>query len=394
LQGVAALVFDRVVSGRSLPDVTVPNVSGPDVRALDVSVPATPVPDNPTPVDAGSVQRRRSSMTSDWPSSVTKGLEALIFEEHARAQLRHSFASQVCDALAQHKIPSLVLKGTALAKLVYAEPWHRPSADVDLLIEREALADARSVLRSMRLVPDVYSQQSTTAMQETWRGPDESAFSIELDLHWEISNVRAFSRAMQPRALLANAQWLPGRDGRAGFWTLSNEDLLLHACLHRIAHHHSPIHHHEQEHVGDRLIWLEDIRRLGKVLTQPQWERLGDNARPAFIKPLIHDALRAVEQTLGMRWPNDVTAQFQVDSPDRIANLLLIPTAWSQPLADVLCIEGWRAKMAFVLAQGLPPAQYMREHYAPGDSRPLPMLHAARLLRGLGERFRRHSTRR
>src|SRR5688572_23898151 len=57
--------------------------------------------------------------------------------QHAHAAaVRMRIVADVADAMAQAGVPFLVLKGAALAHLVYDDPRLRPMRDVDLLVRK------------------------------------------------------------------------------------------------------------------------------------------------------------------------------------------------------------------------------------------------------------------
>ena len=78
--------------------------------------------------------------------SLRSALEERVMLEVARAQSRAHHAANVLGALARVGIQALLLKGTALACYAYEKPWHRPSADIDLLVAPSDAMKAREVL--------------------------------------------------------------------------------------------------------------------------------------------------------------------------------------------------------------------------------------------------------
>src|SRR5207237_3338118 len=83
-----------------------------------------------------------------------------------------------------------------------------------------------------------------------------------------ITNTAVFASTLRYDELLSRAVPLP-RIG-AGALGLSTVDALLHACIHRVAHHHD----------SDRLIWLCDVHLLRRSLTSDElrtfWELAAD----------------------------------------------------------------------------------------------------------------------
>ena len=75
---------------------------------------------------------------------VAPSVSVRLYAQHAHhvraAALRRRVVGETVEALTEANIPLLVLKGAALAQLVYDDAARRPMRDVDLLVRR---ADAR-----------------------------------------------------------------------------------------------------------------------------------------------------------------------------------------------------------------------------------------------------------
>src|SRR6478609_2208253 len=76
----------------------------------------------------------------DVPAAFRDRLRARRTQHAHAAAVRTRVTADVAGAMAQAGIPFLVLKGVALAHLVYGDPRLRPMRDVDLLIRK---SDAR-----------------------------------------------------------------------------------------------------------------------------------------------------------------------------------------------------------------------------------------------------------
>lgn len=328
-----------------------------------------------------------------WPAEVITGIEQLVFEEVAHATLRDEALRCACTALSAHGIAHAVLKGGALAHLLYAEPWHRPSADVDILVAAHQLRHARATLAHAGWCRVTDGPDSLTAYQETWNtqgGADARAGSWPaLDLHWQISNVLPFQKALPTTELLADT--LTVGASPTAVRTLSLPALFAHTCVHRIAHRHSPMMVSGQAYTGERLIWLEDIRRLARRLTENDWDRVVHMTARAELEAVVADALDAVRHHFHEALVPGVLQRFASSRAPLVTRLLMSRHPMAQHLAEFVSLSGARERVAYLVAHGLPSARYMRESYAPGDPRPLPLLHARRLWSGLMHRLSRGS---
>ena len=129
-------------------------------------------------LDAAAQQRLRKACAgvSDWSgftaSAEIHGLAPLLYE-HARAHelplptpvrrelqalvLRHEHANRVrlgvlreiLQTLASREIPAIVLKGGALAYVLYPRPGLRPMRDLDILIGHDRAEDGQQALREL-----------------------------------------------------------------------------------------------------------------------------------------------------------------------------------------------------------------------------------------------------
>lgn len=92
----------------------------------------------------------------DLPASVRRDLFAMGCLHRDANRARFRFLGEVIDAFNAAAIPVIVLKGAALAHLVYPSIELRPLSDIDLLVERSSVSRALAVLAHLRCaVPPV-----------------------------------------------------------------------------------------------------------------------------------------------------------------------------------------------------------------------------------------------
>jgi hypothetical protein len=82
------------------------------------------------------------------PGSARARLDDIRREAAERAAAAQQTLRELAAALDERRIPFLLVKGSILAELVYGDPLIRPFYDVDVIVRREALADAEALLRS------------------------------------------------------------------------------------------------------------------------------------------------------------------------------------------------------------------------------------------------------
>jgi hypothetical protein len=177
----------------------------------------------------------------ECPSTLSDTLRNRALLEAVTAQVRRDETQRILEALKAASVSALVIKGAALAHLVYPLPSLRPACDVDVLLAREDWPRAETALWGVAYRPAKRYFHQVTLAQE-----DASPLAPYLDVHWEVSEQPVIGRAYTLSELFERSLPIPvlGEGAR----TVSVADALLMACAHFAQH--------RQWH---RLIWLYDI---------------------------------------------------------------------------------------------------------------------------------------
>jgi hypothetical protein len=166
------------------------------------------------------------------PADVRARLRARRTQHAHAAAVRVRMIADVVCAMAQAEVPFLVLKGAALAQLVYDDPRLRPMRDVDLLIRKADAGQALDVLMRCgfrpggTLVPAHHHH--LRGMARTMDGA-----TVTFELHHELLARTLF---VEPRGyddLTSRSQ--PFEWGAMTCRTLGREDLLWHVYAHAFA---------------------------------------------------------------------------------------------------------------------------------------------------------------
>ncbi len=161
----------------------------------------------------------------------------------ATIDLQHRFA--VAD------IPLLVLKGVALSQRLYASPVLRGAADIDLVVPRDTVERAWSLLRDAGYTMLIPSRPLTGDALRTflWAAKDSQhrhpTTGVVIELHWRLSDDLA-----DPTPPAAHRWQAISLGTNATIWTLGDDDLFVYLCTHGAAH------------LWARLKWLADIAVL------------------------------------------------------------------------------------------------------------------------------------
>jgi len=210
-------------------------------------------------------------------------------------------------------VPFILLKGAALAPLLYDSPDHRPMVDVDLLIRRESWPAARDTLKQSgyRLPTDKeqdYWLANYFNMSIGSPGPRPASF----DIHWSIGQgvrYRIDEEGLWRRSVTFV------REGRT-MRRFGNEDLVLSLILH-LAYHY----------FDARLLWLYDIHLLCRKLPI-DWESALRRAAEWGMASVFGLGLSYVEKV----FPGSVPARvLRVSPPGALHRALLRPLRSSRP---------------------------------------------------------------
>jgi hypothetical protein len=163
------------------------------------------------------------------PADLRARLRARQVQHAHAASVRARVVADVSSAMAQAGVPFLVLKGAALAHLVYGDPRLRPMRDVDLLVRK---ADARRALDvlvccgcrpgSAAVPPRHHHMQG---MAKTMEGA-----TVTIELHHELLARTPFVERRDYDDLIRRSQ--PFEWGGITCRTLGCEDMLWHAYAH------------------------------------------------------------------------------------------------------------------------------------------------------------------
>ncbi len=219
-------------------------------------------------LDAGRVEGIDTLLAARWQSSVDLGVAdrasctATLQRAHARELFLQAHERDALSALRAADIDVLVLKGAALARWLYPEPYLRTRSDIDLLLRSEAdVVRCRDALLALGyedldlpLLPPTY--------ERAYRKPIGKG-EHSVDVHWRLSNHPAFAHSFSFNDLWVERQ---SSTGLPGGWALGPVHALIHACLHRACN--------LTEVAGDRLIWLYDIALLVPRLSDSDWTLL------------------------------------------------------------------------------------------------------------------------
>lgn len=357
-----------------------------------------------TPVPPRLEQAVRAALRGEcghWPETLSRdeiqalvnhGIAPLVYaasrhpqlrEEAIRAAalepLRSSDASEVLAHLASRGIETLVLKGGALAYLIYEAPEMRPRSDIDLLVAASDMTAVRKAMQELGFREHLSSGDEEGLRQTTFFR-NVAGLEHSYDVHWAVTNTPVFALAGRWDELRKRSVPVPALGPHAR--GLDPVDALLLACIHRVAHHHD----------SDRLIWLVDIALLRDRMTGEQHAHFWQQAVEARVVAVCSRSVELADDWMSRPsrhraedWlqPEQLT---QSEPSRRFLDRDL--TRGRLLVADMRALS-WRSRMIRLRQLAFPPAAFMHESFPAHGRFALPWLYVYRGARGIMRLFRR-----
>ena len=293
---------------------------------------------------------------------------------------------RVLSSLAGSGVNPLLLKGAALAYSVYPSPGLRPRVDTDLLIRSTDRGICHRVLSELgyekvnAISGELVQYQSGYAMR------DRFGIGHVLDVHWRISNTQLFSLALGYDELSSRALSLTalGEHARG----LAPVHALLHACMHRAHHLHSPLTLGEAGSTGgDRLIWLYDIHLLVEAMSFRELVEFADLAEHKRIRAVCRDALLRASECFSTRVPGEVLLALTKKGAAEPSAAHLRTGRLHHLLTEVRSLPRWQDRLRLLKEHLFPPIDYMLKKYSVSSRAWLPMLYLKRGIYGAWKRI-------
>lgn len=259
-------------------------------------------------------------------------LRALYRYHWTRNQLLTRTASAILGDLQGAGVETLVLKGLALAHLVYRDVGARPMNDFDVLIHPQQREQAVKVL----------SQQGWTPSQvlpylSAMHGCEfQNAQGQRFDLHWYATAESRWSGADDDFW----ADSVPLSLGQIETRALSPTHMLLHILIHGV-----------KVTEADPSFWVSDACTLLHFCPQFDWRRFLDSARERRVVLSALLGLEYLRQTMGCEvpdWVSEELAATRVSLSDRLYHATKVRCAlgWlglARPYLDYLRTDrpGW-----------------------------------------------------
>ncbi len=201
-----------------------------------------------------AIVRLAAATQSPRAATARRRLTAIVHRQNAAVDAREEAVSILLTAMKSAGIRLVLLKGAALAHLIYKAPEDRPSLDIDVLVDRENIVAAARVAESIGYV---FADGYASAFTPTKHHLPEAAiwtqgFRIALEIH-----VDAMSPTRREHLTLEDLsgplQEVARTGGPSGL-ALGHFDMLRHLA-----------HHTFEPSQRVRLVHLFDLWRYGML---------------------------------------------------------------------------------------------------------------------------------
>jgi len=214
-------------------------------------------------------------------------------EEALSSMMIESESRGIIRLMAKAGIPSLMLKGSALAHWAYTQPHLRACSDVDLLVPSREDGEALSAQLTAKGYERVKTLGDLVAYELLCHRQVAGGWNLEVDIHWRLANSPLFANVFTFDELMKDSIELPKlAPGARG---LGIVHAFIHACLHRALNLSTG--------TNDKLKWLYDLEVLMELFTPEQWKRLANLSVGKGVAGIVSDALHVAAATFGRELP-------------------------------------------------------------------------------------------
>jgi hypothetical protein len=273
------------------------------------------------------------------PTEVRTELEVAAALNAARNAFFVRALTGVLERFDAAGIPVIPLKGVALAQSLYGDPTLRVCSDIDILVPRNAVADAFRLLIAQGLAPEDEGELTPARIDLLMMSDIECAFvpklgsvSWLLELHWDIA------WRWQRDNVATDDLWAEARRQTAfgvGAHALSPEWEILYLAVHAARHR------------WHALKWLVDIHEACSA-RRVDWVRLSDKARRLGWEKVLHVTLSTCHALFDTPVPDDLSRRALPRWLKIFPESPVEAGLWQEALFATHLFSGISAKLAYL----------------------------------------------
>lgn len=203
-------------------------------------------------------------------------------------------ASQILQALGKAGIDVIGLKGIYLIENLYSDIGERSMSDIDILVRKQDLGKAASILEGLGYEKDTYYDLNDSNLDIKHIPPMTKPGSPPVEVHWTLLEED------EPFSIDAEALWLrskPTRIAEVEVLGLGVEDLIMHLSMHLTYQHYL-------------RLGLRGLYDIALVIHQHRdeidWQKLVEIARSWQAEKVVALSMALVSDLLGVDVPQEI----------------------------------------------------------------------------------------
>ncbi|MFV1951387.1 MAG: nucleotidyltransferase family protein [Nitrospinota bacterium] len=222
------------------------------------------------------------------PPYAAKELKRYYYYTSARNTFTYNELSKILKRLGDNGIDTILLKGAALAEVIYDEISLRPMTDVDLLIKREDFKKTNEILNTLGFkakdrAPDIYEAIFSSYLN-TFDYTNSGGMAFSLHLHWHLINstipTHSYIHKINMDKIWRDADQVSISGSKT--MILSPHHFIIHLSEHALRVRHSL----------NRLIFLLDISKtIQRFNDRLDWEKLIKESYEFNLHRMVYQAL-------------------------------------------------------------------------------------------------------
>ena len=269
--------------------------------------------------------------------ALKKDLKSAAYPHAAHDMVLNNATQKLLDLLTKNQIPALLLKGTPIAHLYYPGTHLRPRCDTDIYINESDLDKTATLLTRNKYELNGLGKRKHSSKQFAAAIATFKNSFVQFDMHWKLSNRVMFQSTLPFEECLKTSQPVAalGPNARA----LSITDLMLHACIHRIAHGRNT--------ESDRLIWLYDIHLIAEAMSDTELDEFLLKAKQKNIAILCADALETCRDIFTTSLPGHYISRLKENSEGEPSARLIDASKLRWAWEDLQSLDSISKKIAF-----------------------------------------------
>lgn len=262
------------------------------------------------------------------PEEAMERLKAIYYATACRNIRMSQEVGKVLKAFNDVGVETIVLKGPALAQIVYKNPALRPFSDIDLLIKKGDLHKTKECLERLG-----YTAPANSISQRFYAGyhfnlsfVKKDKLSIPIEIHWDVvDSFKSYSHDISEIWDTA----CPVQISNSRTLGLSPETLLIYLCVHLDMHGYlnklilnKELYHCVLNELSEnRLIWFVDIHEVIQCYKEEiDWGEIIERSKRWGMEEAVYSGLSLTNELFGSLDGVDVTRYITAPRLNRLEN--------------------------------------------------------------------------